>query len=134
MLRTTIKSALIAMAFSLIFESCWSFEELADDQLDVITAGAASVSQDGGLLYFDFSHSSSRGRVNGSGSLAMPSSSITDTTIGALNLSDNAQGNLRSLININAVNSPVQVLMNLTVNVNSTIGTLRQINLNSRIP
>jgi hypothetical protein len=125
---------LLELLLGLLAPLCFGYEELVDDQLDAITAGTASVTQDGGLLYFDFSHNSGHGLVNGSGSLAVPSSSITDTTIGALNLSDSAQGNLHSLININAVNSPVQVLMNLTVNVNSTIGSLRQINLNNRIP
>ncbi|AHK80806.1 hypothetical protein M911_15825 [Ectothiorhodospira haloalkaliphila] len=44
-------------------------------------------------------------------------------------LGDNAQQNLSSLININAVNSPVNVLLNLNVNIDSVVGQMQQINL-----
>jgi hypothetical protein len=43
-----------------------------------------------------------------------------------------AQQNLSSLININAVNSNINVLLNLNVNLNSTVGTLTQTNMNGR--
>jgi hypothetical protein len=43
-----------------------------------------------------------------------------------------AQQNLSSLININAVNSNINVLLNLNVNLNSTVGTLTQANMNGR--
>ena len=43
-----------------------------------------------------------------------------------------AQQNLTSLININAVNSNVSVLLNLNVNINSSVGTLTQTNLTGK--
>ena len=48
-------------------------------------------------------------------------------------LRDNAQGNLRSLINVNAVNSLIQVLVNLNININSTVGSVQQINLSKEV-
>jgi len=54
------------------------------------------------------------------------------TSIGTLTLNGNAQQNLSSLININAVNSKINVLLNLNVNINSTVGTIIQSNLNGK--
>ncbi len=45
-------------------------------------------------------------------------------------LGDGAQGQLNSLINVNAVNSEVNVLLNLNISIDSQIGTLNQQNLN----
>jgi hypothetical protein len=50
-----------------------------------------------------------------------------------VNLGGNAQQNLSSLININAVNSTINVLLNLNVNINSTVGTILQSNLNGKM-
>jgi hypothetical protein len=41
---------------------------------------------------------------------------------------DNAQQNLQSLINVTAVNSRIQVLVNLNITINSTVGAVQQIN------
>ena len=46
-----------------------------------------------------------------------------------LMIRDNAQGSLKSFININAVNAPVQILLNLNVNIESRVGTLKQFNV-----
>lgn len=43
-------------------------------------------------------------------------------------LQGEAQQNLRSLINIAAVNSKIDVLVNLNININSTVGTVGQVN------
>lgn len=45
-----------------------------------------------------------------------------------LSLSDSAQQNLQAFININAVESAVQVLVNMTVNIGSTVGIIEQAN------
>jgi hypothetical protein len=103
--------------------------ELTDGQLDEITAGSASVAEEDGMLKFDFITGRRNGRsVDGNGTLTLKYGSVP-STLGTLILSDSAQSNLRSLVNINAVNSPVQVLLNLNINVNSTIGSMRQLNL-----
>ncbi len=49
-------------------------------------------------------------------------------------MSDAAQRDLRSVVNINAVNSAVNVLLNLNVNVDSSVGTLNQLNFNDALP
>jgi hypothetical protein len=66
------------------------------------------------------------------GSLAVQSGSNTGTSIGSITLNGNAQQNLSSLINLNAVNSKINVLLNLNVNINSTVGTIIQSNLNGK--
>ncbi len=108
------------------------FSELTEAELDRITAGAAAVARDDDILRFQFRNAGRRGHeVDGSGSLSFRGGVPGD--IGALLLRDSAQSNLRSLVNINAVNSPVQVLLNLNLNVNSTVGTVRQLNLSGRL-
>jgi hypothetical protein len=62
-----------------------------------------------------------------------PSSTTNNTTTGTLNLTASAQQNLSSLININAVNSTINVLLNLNININSTVGTILQSNLNGKM-
>jgi len=49
----------------------------------------------------------------------------------ALLLQDSAQSNLQSLININAVQSAVNVLVNLNITIDSNVGEIRQLNLSS---
>lgn len=101
---------------------------LSDDQLDQITAGTASAAYNDGRLYFDLQKTTGRGTVidaTGNASLNIGSAAINT---GILQLQDNAQGNLRALVNTNAVNSPVQVLINLNINIDSHIGALNQIN------
>jgi hypothetical protein len=72
------------------------------------------------------------GLVSSTGSLAIQNAPIGGTTLGTLSLNGNAQQNLSSLVNINAVNSKINVLLNLNVNINSTVGTLTQSNLNGK--
>ncbi|MEE8165599.1 MAG: hypothetical protein V3T64_08520, partial [Myxococcota bacterium] len=59
---------------------------------------------------------------------------IDPAMIGNLILSGQSQSNLRSLININAVNSEIQLLLNLHISIDSTVGTLNQFNLNGVLP
>lgn len=51
---------------------------------------------------------------------------LTDESVQSISLSDQAQQNLSSLVNIISVNSTIQVMMNLNVNINSTVGTVNQ--------
>jgi hypothetical protein len=107
-----------------------AMRELSDNELDSVTAGVTVSSEflDAGIR-FDFHKDNGRNlSIDGSGSVALSESQLPQT-VGALILRDNAQGNLNAFINVNAVNSTLQFLINLNVNINSTVGTVRQSNL-----
>ncbi len=103
---------------------------LNDDALDKITAGTVSAGVSNGVVKFAGQTPTANGLVSSSGSLAVQNGPLNGMTTGTLSLTANAQQNLSSLVNINAVNSKVNVLLNLNVNINSTVGTLTQSNLN----
>jgi len=106
---------------------------LSDAALDQVTAGSISAGISDGVVHFQGQAPTPNGLVSSSGTLALQSGPIGGTTnMGTLNLNGNAQQNLSSLVNINAVNSKINVLLNLNVNINSTVGTLTQSNLNGR--
>lgn len=108
--------------------------ELSDTQLGLITAGAAAVSEFDELASFEFAKTTRSGRkiaVAGSFKLV---ERLDRATFGSLMLTDQAQRNLRSLVNINAVNSNVNVLLNLNINIDSSVGSLNQININRAVP
>src|SRR5208282_346997 len=79
--------------------------EMTDAQMDKVSGGTVSV-------------------VNaGTGPVT---STITDNSVQSINLSDQAQQNLTSLVNILSINSTIQVMLNLNVNINSTVGSVTQ--------
>lgn len=102
---------------------------LSDAALDQVTAGTVSAGMSDGVVRFQGQAPTANGLVSSSGSLALQSGPLGGNTMGTLSLNGNAQQNLSSLVNINAVNSQVNVLLNLNVNINSTVGTLTQANL-----
>jgi hypothetical protein len=103
---------------------------LSDAALDQVTAGTVSAGLSDGVVRFQGQAPTANGLVSSSGSLALQSGPLgSNNTMGTLSLNGNAQQNLSSLVNINAVNSQVNVLLNLNVNINSTVGTLTQANL-----
>lgn len=109
---------------------------LDDKTLDRVTAAGvtASVSPTG-VVNFSGQVPTANGLVSGVGSLVIqaPNNTTTNTTTGTINLGGSAQQNLSSLININAVNSTINVLLNLNININSTVGTILQNNLNGKM-
>ncbi len=108
--------------------------ELSDLELDSITAGDQSVSPMDDLVEFSASKTTAAGtRIDVDGSFGLVDS-LDSSVLGSLALSDNAQRDLSSLININAVNSDINVLMNLTINIDSNIGQLNQYNLQGLVP
>ena len=125
--RCTAFLFIFAIALHILPGQVWAFDLLTDRQMDAITAGnkGAAAPIQKALTRIPFHYSSGKGVVDGE-AIVMPMNVFNQT--GSLQLMDNAQSNLRSLININAVNSPVQVLLNLNVNINSTIGNLSQSN------
>lgn len=116
-----------AVAAGMLAGVAAAHEPLTDEQLDAITAGA-----DDAVLEEITVHVA---RVTASGKRI-----TVDGTLGVqqipngldaadLLLRDSAQSNLRALVNMNAVNSVVNVLVNLNINIDSQVGDLRQINL-----
>jgi hypothetical protein len=103
---------------------------MSDAALDTVTAGTISAGVSNGVVKFEGQTPTPNGLVSSSGSLAVQSGPVNGTTMGTLSINGNAQQNLSSLVNINAVNSKINVLLNLNVNINSTVSTLTQSNLN----
>jgi hypothetical protein len=106
-------------------------QPLSDAALDRVTAGTVTAGVSDGVVKFQGHTPTANGLVSSSGSLAMQAVPLSSTT-GTLSINGNAQQNLSSLVNINAVNSKINVLLNLNVNINSTVGTLTQANLNGK--
>jgi hypothetical protein len=109
---------------------------LDDSTLDRVTAaGVTTRVLPGGAINFSGAVPTANGLVTGVGSLVVqPASSSTNTTTtGTVNLGGGAQQNLSSLININAANSTINVLLNLNVNINSQVGSILQSNLNGKL-
>lgn len=108
---------------------------LDDSMLDRVTAAGVTANvSPGGVINFTGQVPTANGLVTGNGSLVIqaPGGTTSTTTTGSINLSGSAQQNLSSLISINAVNSPINVLLNLNININSTVGTILQSNLNGK--
>lgn len=101
-----------------------------DAALDQVTAGTVSAGASNGVVKFAGQTPTANGLVSSSGSLAVQSGSLNNSTTGTLSINGNAQQNLSSLVNVTAVNSNINVLLNLNININSTVGTLTQSNLN----
>jgi hypothetical protein len=108
---------------------------LSDAAMDRVTAsgGGVTAGLSNGVVTFQGSAPTKNGLVTGAGTLAILTGPLGSTTNqGTLTLNGQAQQNLSSLININAVNSNINVLLNLNVNLNSTVGTLTQTNMNGK--
>jgi hypothetical protein len=105
--------------------------KLDDKEMDQVSAGGISTQLQSGILNFQFQSPAGQNHaVEGSGTIQVLENK-SEAATGALLLSDNAQQNLQSLVNITAVNSRIQVLLNLNVNIHSIVGTLRQTNLSA---
>jgi hypothetical protein len=105
---------------------------LNDAALDRITAGGVTAGISNGVVNFQGSVPTANGLVTGAGTLQVLTGPLTGTNMSTLTLNGGAQQDLSSLVNINAVNSTVNVLLNLNVNINSTVGTVMQSNLNGK--
>ena len=125
-MKTSIKTTFLLLVFIFI-PTALAFQPLNDEQLDLVTAGSAGTElQDIDVMTrIPLRHSGEKFDVDGE-IVLLPASSYVQNS--SLQLLDNAQGNLKSLININAVNSPINVLLNLNINVQSTIDRVIQLN------
>jgi hypothetical protein len=105
---------------------------LTDVQMDSVTAGGVSAAMNNGVVNFEGSVPTANGLVSASGSLQKLATPLSTNNMSTLTLNGGAQQNLSSLLNINSVNSAINVLMNLNVNINSTVGSIVQSNLNGK--
>jgi hypothetical protein len=102
--------------------------KLSDGDLDKVSAGSTGSQNSGGAMQFSFEgRAGSSHTVKGNGSISVKEGALPQISSNLL-LQDNAQQNLRSLVNIVAVNSKVQVLVNLNISINSTVGAVHQAN------
>lgn len=102
--------------------------KLSDADLDKVSAGGNPSESPGGAVQFSFAgRAGSSHTVQGTGSISVKEVALPLISSNLL-LQDDAQQNLRSLVNIVAVNSKVQVLVNLNININSTVGAVHQAN------
>ena len=128
-MKTNLNIFVLTLLFALFVVpgQIWCMELLSDQQMEAITAGSNEPSSQNkeALTRIPFHYSGGKGQVDGE-VVVLPMSTLNQTA--TLQLMDNAQSNLRSLINVNAVNSPIQILLNLNINVNSRINNLNQWN------
>jgi hypothetical protein len=107
-------------------------QPLNDAAMDRITAAGVTAGVSNGVVQFQGSAPTANGLVTGAGTLQVLTGPLTGTNMSTLTLNGSAQQSLSSLVNINAVNSNINVLLNLNVNLNSTVGTILQSNLNGK--
>ena len=118
--------------------------KLTDHELDQVAAGDFNMQFMDGTLNLAFDTGNKfKNRITGTGTMAFqamnlpngydvqmgaPSSVINNSSLGLINMTGNAQQGLNSLVNIVAVNSLIQVLTNLQVNIGGTNNTTYQSN------
>lgn len=118
----------LSVVFSMLIvqSPAYAYERLDDVQLDNVVAGTQLGDPSGEIARIPIMWSKPNGNSL-EGEIIVQR--VSNQTTGYLTIQDGAQSNLRSLININAVNSPVNVLLNLNININSQVGVLEQFNL-----
>jgi hypothetical protein len=102
-------------------------ELLDDEQLDVVTAGAESSALEEIVVHATRLTAGGR-KVTAEGTIGVQNAADAPSAADLL-LRDSAQANLQALINVNAVNSVVNVLLNLNITIDSNVGEIRQLNL-----
>jgi hypothetical protein len=131
--------SLVASIFvlSLTGDAAAQARKLSDAELDTVTAGRAAAPPPSvpvsapapPPLAFTFTAPAGATRaVEGSGTVQVVEHSGAagrDTLV----IRDQAQQNLQSFINVTAVNSQIQVLVNLNITINSTVGAVQQLNV-----
>lgn len=128
--RKTMRMTAAAMLGVSLCSGAVAYEPLADEQLDAITAGMADDDVIEEIAVKAVHRTASGKLVTAEGTLAVQQIPASLANADLL-LQDSAQGNLRALVNLNAVHSVVNVLVNLNINIDSHVAELRQINLAS---
>jgi hypothetical protein len=95
--------------------------EMTDVEMDAVTGGNAP----------PIDPSSDQAVTSDSNPVVINSTSINNS-INTITLSDQAQQNMTSMVNIFSINSSVEVMLNLNVSINSTVGTVNQGNIGTQ--
>ena len=105
---------------------------MTEEQLETETGKGFSISTNPtGTLHFAMDELTKSGTpISASGTLDVLQNAqdINQANLNLLSLSDSAQQNLQALVSVNAVDSLVQVLVNMNVNINSTVDIIEQTN------
>ncbi len=106
--------------------------ELTDAELDAVIAGTVDTEIQEDLLRFHYvGPAGANHTAELNGTLSVSGGPRSGSPTGLLIIDNGAQTNLRSLVNVNAVNSEINILLNLNITINSTVGDIRQINIRS---
>jgi hypothetical protein len=109
--------------------AAFAAEPLTDEQLDAITAGADdAVLEEIVVSVSRLTASGTAITADGTLGVQRPADALGAAD---LLLRDSAQSDLQALINVNAVQSVVNVLVNLNINIDSHVGEVRQLNLST---
>ena len=132
-LKTTVQTAIALVAtLGAAGYAAADGRELSDAELDEVVAGTVPADVHEELLSFSYIGSAgSRHMAEVDGTLSVSGQPLADVPTGLLIIDNGAQNNLRALVNLNAVNSEVTVLLNLNISINSVVGDVRQINIRS---
>jgi hypothetical protein len=107
--------------------------ELSDDELDEVVAGTVDESLQEELLRFSYvGPAGPRHEAEIDGTLSVSGGPLPGVPTGLLMIDNGAQTDLSALVNLNAVNSQVNILLNLNISINSVVGEIHQINIKSR--
>ena len=107
--------------------------ELSDAELDEVVAGTVPAELHEELVRFSYvGAAGARHTAELDGTLSVSGRPLSDLPTSLLIVDNGAQNNLRALVNLNAVNSEVNVLLNLNISINSVVGEVRQINIKSQ--
>lgn len=140
MKRNWILVAAVLVSFTAA--SAASGRKLTDAELDQVAAGTFDAKVLDGALQFGFdSGTSLPNRVSGSGKVSLQAAGLPSCTppacssstvitpslsVSGISLSGNAQAGMSSLINVLAVNSIVNVLTNININIDSPNARVQQ--------
>ncbi len=103
---------------------------MTEEQLETEAGKGFSISTSPtGTLHFAMDEQTKSGTpISASGTLDVLQNAQDINQANLLSLSDAAQQNLQALVSVNAVDSLVQVLVNMNVNINSTVDIIEQTN------
>lgn len=126
-----LKGSCLLLGGTLFYTSlAYAAQPLNDSDLARITGQGYEVDTSvPNMIGFNFNDLGATKGINGSGNMELRTlPQLSPGSNNSITISDNAQSNLSALMNINAANAVIQVLMNLNINIDSQIETIIQEN------